>query len=344
MADPGLGPNRSAVHWMFGGPDCPRRHLRDRLKHQVDAAPPGSTIDWATYYFRDRALAEALMRASDRGVAIHLALEPQPRQPHANDVVISMLREHGLNGGLALRSGRGKGSLHAKIYCFSHPGIAWVGSFNPSGDQPEDPALVAEIGDQDRGDNLLVGFTHATLVNALRCHVRGLSRPRSLLDRFRPSFNRAFAVEDTRLYFYPRRRSLLVEPEIQRLSRGDRVQGAVSHLKRGPFVSALMTAARKGAAIALLVHDTERRVPAALIEELRAAGVGVTRVGVNAAAPMHAKFLCIEQRDTAATWAGSLNFNKRSRLHNDEVLVRSEDPFLFAALQARFDQIAQRET
>ena len=42
----------------FGGPDLPPRRLRNLLQEQVDAAPPGSSIDWATYYFRDRALAE----------------------------------------------------------------------------------------------------------------------------------------------------------------------------------------------------------------------------------------------------------------------------------------------
>jgi hypothetical protein len=341
MADSRLSLDGAAgTRWAFGGPDRAPRLLRDLLQDQVDAAPPGSAIDWATYYFRDRALADALIRASDRGVQVRLVLEARPRQPWANDAVAGMLREHGLRGGFALRDGRGKGSLHTKIYCFSNPGIAWVGSFNPSGDAPEVAAIIAEIGDQDRGDNLLVGFTDPTLVSALTGHVRGMSRRRNLFDRFRPSFNRIVAGAETQLYFYPRLRPLLVEPEIARLRRGDRVQGAVSHLKSGPLVAALTSAARNGAAVALIVHDTKRRVPAAVVDQLRGAGVTVTRRGVNAAAPMHAKFLCIERGDAAAAWFGSLNFNKRSRRHNDEVLVRSADPDLFAALQARFEQLA----
>ena len=63
----------------FGGPDLPPRRLRDLLQEQVDAAPAGSRTDWASYYFRDRALAEALIRASDRGVHVTLVIEPDPR-------------------------------------------------------------------------------------------------------------------------------------------------------------------------------------------------------------------------------------------------------------------------
>ena len=86
----------------FGGPDLPPRRLRDLLQAQVDASPAGSRIDWATYYFRDRALAEALIRASDRGVNVTLVLEPNPRRKGANDPVIAMLKAHGLGGGLHL--------------------------------------------------------------------------------------------------------------------------------------------------------------------------------------------------------------------------------------------------
>ena len=70
----------------FGGPDLPPRRLRDLLQDHVDQSPPGSRIDWATYYFRDRALAEALMRASDRGVQVRLVMEGDPRRKGANDV------------------------------------------------------------------------------------------------------------------------------------------------------------------------------------------------------------------------------------------------------------------
>ena len=73
----------------FGGPDQPPGKLRSLLLQHVRAAPPGSAIDWATYYFLDRELAETLIAASDRGVAVTLVVEGDPRFEGANDPVIA---------------------------------------------------------------------------------------------------------------------------------------------------------------------------------------------------------------------------------------------------------------
>ena len=42
----------------FGGPDKPIGALRNLLADKIDAVPPGGSIDWVTYYFRDRPLAQ----------------------------------------------------------------------------------------------------------------------------------------------------------------------------------------------------------------------------------------------------------------------------------------------
>ena len=326
----------------FGGPDLPPRRLRDLLQAQVDAAPPGSRIDWATYYFRDRALAEALIRASDRGVRVRLAIEPDPRRKGANDAVIAMLRNHGLNSGLRLFRAAilDRGHLHAKIYAFSDPDIAWVGSFNPSGDEPEDPQVIAEIGDQDRGHNLLLGIQQPKLTAALRRQVASLGwwTPLSLKGRLR--FNLSVEDAGTRLYFYPRLRPLIVEQTIGRLTAGDRFRGAISHLKKGEFTRQLQLAVERGASVDLLVHDTERRVPSELVEELSGAGVGIVRVADPNDLPMHAKFLLIDHAGERSAWLGSHNFNKKSLKKNAELLLRTTDAEVVAALDARFDQIA----
>jgi hypothetical protein len=332
----GLGPVE------FGGPDLPPRRLRDLLEAQVDAAPPGSRIDWATYYFRDRALAEALIRASDRGVRVRLVIEPDPRRAGANDAVIAMLRKHGLNGGL--RRFRAavldRGHLHAKIYAFSDPDVAWVGSFNPSGDEPEDAEVIAEIGDQDRGHNLLLGIRQPRLTRALRRHVASLGRwtPLSLKGRLR--FNLSVEDAGTRLYFYPRLRPLIVERAIAQLIAGDRFRGAISHLKKGEFTNRLQLAVERGASVELLVHDTERRVPSELVEEMLGAGIRVVRIAHPDDLPMHAKFLLIDHSGQRSAWLGSHNFNKKSLKKNAELLLRTVDPDVIAALDARFDRIA----
>lgn len=326
----------------FGGPDLPPRRLRDLLQAHVDAAPAGSRIDWATYYFRDRALAEALIRASDRGVRVKLVLEPDPRREGANDAVIAMLRAHGLGGGLSLYRPApfDRGHMHAKIYVFSHPDIAWVGSYNPSGDEPEDPEVIAEIGDQDRGHNLLLGIARPKLTDALRRHVAVLARWRPLPLKAGPYFNLSVGDGGTRLYFFPRLWPYPAERAIARLRGGDSIRAAISHLKKGELTRQLQAAVRRGVAVDLLVHDTERRVPSELVEELARANVPVTRVRHPEDLPMHAKFLLIDRGGERSAWLGSHNFNKKSRRRNAELLLRTDDADVCAALDRRFGEIA----
>jgi hypothetical protein len=170
----------------FGGPDCARGRLRDVLAQRVSQVPAGGAIDWVTYYFRDRRLAEDLLAARRRGVTVRVTLEGRPRTPHANDRVVRMLGgPDGLGEGFRL-IGRATDSkyqalwrprLHEKLYCFSHPEpAAFIGSFNPSGDDPEDsPAVIREIGDQDRGHNLLVELRDRRLVTG-SCGIADSSR------------------------------------------------------------------------------------------------------------------------------------------------------------------------
>lgn len=51
---------QSAYEVHFGGPDQDPGYLRNVLARHIAAVPSGGTIDWATYYFRDLALAKAL--------------------------------------------------------------------------------------------------------------------------------------------------------------------------------------------------------------------------------------------------------------------------------------------
>jgi hypothetical protein len=232
--------------------------------------------------------------------------------------------------------------MHAKIYAFSEPDVVWVGSFNPSGDDPEDAEIVEEIGDQDRGHNLLLGITSPRLTAALRRHVAILGRWRPLPLKVRPHFNWSVASAGTRLYFYPRLRPSPAEGEIAQLGHGDRLRGAISHLKEGELTGQLQGAAGRGVAIELLVHDTERRVPSELVRDLSSADMRITRVGHPEALPMHAKFLLVDRGGggESSAWLGSYNFNPKSQKKNAEILLRTSDPAVVAALGRRFDEIA----
>ncbi len=316
----------------FGGPDKPPRLLRDLLQARIEAVPPGGWIAWATYYFRDRDLARALMAASDRGVEVMLRVEGAPRRRSANAPVLAMLRDHGLGGGLWIAASTIKPlhpHLHSKIYGFSHPHPAvFVGSFNPSGDVPEDPDVIAEIGDQDRGDNLLVELAEPAFVEALRRKVARLGRP---LARLRN--HGVIEGQDATAWFFPRLDVSIVE----RALKGAReISGCISHLKPGSLADRLQREARRGARVRLLVHDTERRVPEAMVAQLQAAGIAIRRVRYPDELPMHAKFILAD----GAAWFGSFNYNPRSRWLNHEILLRSRHPAIVGALVARYEEIA----
>ena len=161
----------------FGGPDQPAGQLRDLLAEQIDAVPAGGTIDWVTYYFRDRRLAEQLLRAHRRNVNVRVTLEGNPHVPHANSAVVAMLSgTQGLGRGfrtvylpprVPMPSRRmGNPNLHEKLYCFSHPKpVAFIGSVN--GRRHADSRevnSVDKIGDHNRAHNVLVGISDLQFV------------------------------------------------------------------------------------------------------------------------------------------------------------------------------------
>jgi len=335
----------------FGGPDRPPRALRDLLKARIAAVPAGGDIRWTTYYFRDLDLAAALMEACNRGVRVRLCVEGHPRLAPANGEVLARLNAHGLGNGLrvhvpalSLLTGL-HGHLHAKIYAFSHPQpVALIGSFNPSCNIPEDAAVIAEIGDQDRGHNMLAEFTHPALVNGLCDHVDRMWRyGASSLLRFSPRQNRVLTAGPTAIYFYPRLCPSVMERDLSRPVAGKGIRGVISHLKKGPLAQQLASAARRGLSVELVVHDTERRVPEATIDMLADAGVKISRYRHPDNLPVHAKFLLLDVPEGRVAYFGSFNFNPRSRYLNHEVLVRTQENSITAKLDQRFEEIAQEK-
>src|SRR5512139_2600684 len=112
----------------FGGPDLPPRRLRDVLLAHVQDVPAGGTIDWVTYYFRDRGLAAALLDAARRGVTVRVTMDSRPRTEHANERMVATLSgPGGLRDGLRMVQMRKvptpavsleRPHLHEKLYCF----------------------------------------------------------------------------------------------------------------------------------------------------------------------------------------------------------------------------------
>jgi hypothetical protein len=257
---------RSSCEVHFGGPEYAAGRLRDLLSERISAVPSGGRIDWVSYYFRDRRLAHELLRARRRGVAVTLTLEGAPRIPRANDQVVRLLAgPDGLGDGF--RSVRHRAPfalrwhphLHEKLYCFSHPRpAALVGSFNPSGDDPEeDPEILKEIGDQDRGYNALVEIRETALIEGLVRHARYIHDSRhGLLERFSSAANRTLKGEQLELHFWPRARGNPVSRLPRDCQRATRVRIAASHIKGPTGPRYLLALAGTGAAVEILADGS----------------------------------------------------------------------------------------
>jgi phosphatidylserine/phosphatidylglycerophosphate/cardiolipin synthase-like enzyme len=342
-----VGSKNFDIH--FGGPDLPPQRLRDLLAQRVAAVPSGGAIDWVTYYFRDRRLAQELLNASRRGVRVTVTLDGRPRTEHANDAVIAMLSgPEGLGDGLRIISPAGiptldgkrlRPRLHTKLYCFSHPApVAYIGSFNPSGDQPEkEPDVIRKIGDQDRGHNVLVGIHDPVLVQHLQAYAGWMFQTRHpLLQRFSRFANRPCRGEDTGIYFWPRMLRHPVMKLLNQIAPGARIRVAVSHLKGNAIAGALRGLADRGAELEIIAGATERRVPAAIEEKFTTAGVAFKRVGQADGLPMHNKFVIAEKNGQRWSIFGSFNWNTRSYWLNHEIGAISTNRQLWEAFAERW--------
>lgn len=324
----------------FGGPERPRR-LRDLLEERVRATPPGGEILWVTYYFRDRGLADALRLAHRRGVIVRIVLEGTPRLRRANEPVIRMLSDpvEGIGAGLRIVRRSLFRHLHEKLYCFSHPHpVALVGSFNPSGDEPEDERVVRRIGDQDRGHNFLVELPGPAAAS-LRDHALrlfGMRRP--IGRRFLAEFNRPAGEDRYRAYFFPRLRNPLTGL-LRGAAPGTRLRIAASHLRDGGIATLLADLTGKGVDIELLTEATERRVPPRIERLIVASGIAFERYRHPDDLPMHSKFMLADGPDGRWLAFGSFNLTRTSRWLNHEILMVTTDEALFDAFSRRWDEM-----
>jgi phosphatidylserine/phosphatidylglycerophosphate/cardiolipin synthase-like enzyme len=335
-----------AFQLFWGGPDRPQRFLRDLLEKRIHGVPSGGEILWVTYYFRDEGLAQALLKASQRGVKVRVVIEGKPRTEAANSRVIELLAAEGALGkNLRVLSHNRldkqfkRSRLHEKLYYFSHPKpCVLVGTFNPSGNLPEDSAIIREIGDQDRGHNVLVEVLDQELVVGLHAHAHRLfCSAHGPWERFSPARNRVLASGKTRILFLPRFRRKIFDQLFEGLGVGGNLRIAVSHLNDPDICKRLFDLARQGVHIEVLAHDTERRVPSWVEEQMLKNGISFIRYVHPEGLPMHNKFMLINMPDRQVVTFGSMNLSVRSLLVNHELLVISEEPILCQTFQQRWE-------
>lgn len=337
----------SGFRLFFGGPNDPPCALRNLLESQVDAVPSGGEIFWATYYFRDQALASALVRAQKRGVRLRVVLEAKPRTAQANRPVVELLKnaddsrkslrliQHNWPDNLSFRTPR----LHLKLYFFSHPQPhVLFGTFNPSGNTPEDLELIQEIGDQNRGHNYLIEIRDTQLVSPLRDHLCDLyRRAHGPWERFFLG-NNIISTDDTKIYLFPRFKRDILRQKLAGLPANTHLRIAVSHFNDKQIGNTLHALARSGTKIEILAHDTERRVPP-WIENLLDAKLSFRRYRHPEGLPMHNKFILIDSPEGREVICGSMNFSVRSLRANHELLMISSNPGLYADFFERWEQM-----
>jgi phosphatidylserine/phosphatidylglycerophosphate/cardiolipin synthase-like enzyme len=298
-----------------------------------------------------------LLRAHRRGVKVTITLEGHPRTPDANAEVVAMLAgPEGLGKGFRTVSVAGvptpsgkrlRPRLHEKLYCFSHPKpVAFIGSFNPSGDDPEErPDIIHEIGDQDRGHNVLVGLSDLSLVAGLVSHARWIKRARhDLFSRFFTNGKHTLRAGKTEVHFLPRLRPHAVARFLDGFGEGSRIRIAASHLRGRSTVNVITGLARRGVFLKILAEPTLRRVPAKVEQHLTSAGIAFRRVSLPGNMPMHNKFVLAEKNSQRWVVFGSYNWTTRSYWLNHEICAISADPELFNGFAQRWEVLERQES
>jgi phosphatidylserine/phosphatidylglycerophosphate/cardiolipin synthase-like enzyme len=326
----------------FGGPDKPSGFLRDLLAKHVDCVPPGGEILWTTYYFRDLGLADALIRARQRGVTVKICIEASPKLKSANDAVRQRLASiEGLGQGLRPIRHLLPAHLHEKVYIFSHPSpVAFIGSFNPSGNTPEDPIVIREIGDQDRGHNYLAEVDDPLIVENLRRHVLSLHGGKlTMFEYYIKSASEDLTTERFSIFYFPRF-DVSVVSRLLSDRKYERVRIAVSHFRDASLARLLARLAREGTSVEVVAHDTPRRVPHWIETFVKAQGVAFVRYAHPLGLPMHNKFILLTGNGFQRVLFGSLNLTRTSLLLNHEILVAADDePDIFDTFNARWEHM-----
>jgi hypothetical protein len=273
-------------------------------------------------------------------------MEGNPRTGQINSRVLKLLAaEDGLGKGLRALRHRlidnrflRKCRLHEKLYYFSHPlPSALVGTFNPSGNSPEDLSIIQKIGDQDRGHNVLVSIQDPLLVQGLYAHALHMFEAKhGPWERFMPESNRVVSSRNSRILFFPRSQRSDFDNLFAGLGSESRLRMAVSHLNDSGICKRLFGMAEQGVKIEILAHDTQRRVPSWVEKQMLQNGVAFRRYVHPEGLPMHNKFMLIEAPKSKVVTVGSMNLSVRSLHANHELLLISEDANLYRTFEKRW--------
>ncbi len=231
--------------------------------------------------------------------------------------------------------------LHEKLYYFSHPvPSVLVGTFNPSGNLPEDPDIIRKIGDQDRGHNVLVDIQDVALVEGLYVHARRIFEAiHGPWEAYLPENNRALSSGKTQIIFFPRSKRDDFDDLFNSLEADSSLRIAVSHLNDRGVCKRLSELSRLGTHIEVLAHDTQRRVPSWVEKQMLRDGIIFSRYDHPDGLPMHNKFMLIDTPERKMVTFGSMNLSVRSLHANHELLVFCDNSDFYEMFQRRWREM-----
>lgn len=128
-----------SVRLLHNDPNTDPHAISAAIADDIDGVPAGERIDIATYWLESRGIADALVRAHQRGAVVHLRVDSSSRSrtPEAHDVAVELARTPG-DGSWLHRDkhfgGADEGILHEKTFRFSRTGadrdVVITGSWN----------------------------------------------------------------------------------------------------------------------------------------------------------------------------------------------------------------------
>ncbi|NJO06231.1 MAG: DUF1669 domain-containing protein [Chloroflexaceae bacterium] len=302
------------------------RERRTPMPHEqamiadIDAAQ--QSVDMAVFEYDLESLAQALVRAEQRGVTVRLALDEEHLE---EDEEMAYWAGEVEQAGIPIAWEPSTAFLHSK-YIIIDDQIVWMGSWNASNN------------DTYRNNNNLIRFTIPPIVENYNVEFEQMFNDTFGNDKQAMTPNPVVTVGDMRIenYFQPREK---VAPLIV-----ERIAGAQQSVR---FLAFSYTSDPIGEAM-LERHDVgievrgvfEKRNAEGLGSEYPAlldAGVDVLRDGN--CYTMHHKFIVIDER-TVIT--GSYNFSDRAENTNDENLVIIDSPAIAAQYLEEFERVYEQ--
>jgi len=300
-------------------PDDPGLHrggVVDSLIAAIDSAR--QTVDVAVYDLDLMPVADALLRARDRGVRVRVVTETD----NADTKAIARLRA----GGIPVVTDEREGYMHNKFMVIDGERV-WTGSMNfTDNDAYQNNNNAALIRSPDLARNYAAKF-------AAMFERRAFGPARSPGDTVPQLTIEGIPVEN---YFAPE------DPTVEAIERA--IRGARERIVFMAFSfthpqigSALLERARAGVEIHGVFESVGAETPASQFRRLRQAGIDVLKDGnpYN----MHHKVFVIDRR---VVIFGSYNFSRNAAQDNDENFLIVADPAMASLFEAEFARVYEQ--